>query len=121
MDAAHSPWPTQAARDAAAAGQFGDLIRMTRQAKRLSLVQAGTLLGYSASTLSRIETGKRKLSDVTQLRRFADVLGIPPILFGLAPSATVTTAGAPSPPASRSPTTLSGTIREGGDGPVRRR
>jgi transcriptional regulator with XRE-family HTH domain len=83
MNATHPIWLTPAVQQVAAAGQPGALIRMARIARKLSLAQAGELVGYSASTLSRIETGQRKLTDVTQLRRFAAVLGIPPHLFGL--------------------------------------
>lgn len=121
MDATHPIWRTPAVQEAAAAGQFGGLIRMTRTAQRLSLVQAGQLVGYSASTLSRIETGQRKLADVTQLRRFAEALGIPAHLFGLTSLTAMSPVGAaplPSPPA---PTTVNGISREGGDDPVRRR
>jgi transcriptional regulator with XRE-family HTH domain len=82
MDATHPIWRSPVVLETAAAGKSGALIRMARIARQLSLVQAGELVGYSASTLSRIETGQRKPTDVTQLRRFADALGIPPHLFG---------------------------------------
>jgi Helix-turn-helix domain len=86
----------------------------------LSLVRAGKLVGYSASTLSRIETGQRRLADVMQLRRFADVLGIPPHLFGLTESAAPAAAGAAPLPSAPARITLGETLREGGD-TVRRR
>ena len=84
MDTTDPIWRTPAIQEAAGAGRVGALIRMTRTARQLSLAQAGELVGYSASTLSRIETGQRKLTDISQLRRFANVLGIPPHLLGLA-------------------------------------
>jgi transcriptional regulator with XRE-family HTH domain len=121
MDATHPIWRTPAVQEAAAAEQFGAVIRMTRTARKLSLVRAGQLVGYSASTLSRIETGQRKLTDVRQLRRFADVLGIPPQLFGLTLPAGTLPAGAALLPSAPAPTTVSETPREGGDDPVRRR
>jgi transcriptional regulator with XRE-family HTH domain len=121
MDAMHPIWHTPAAQEAAAAGHFGALIRMTRIARRLSLVRTGELVGYSASTLSRIETGQRRLTDVTQLRRFSDVLGIPPRLFGLAPTAAMAPAGAALPPSTPAPISVGEIMREGGDGSVRRR
>jgi transcriptional regulator with XRE-family HTH domain len=121
MDAAHPIWRTPAVQEAAAAGHFGALIRMARIARQLSLIRAGKLVGYSASTLSRIETGQRKLTDVTQLRRFADVLGIPPHLFGLAMRTAPAAAGAAALPSAPAPITVGGTLREGGDDPVRRR
>jgi Helix-turn-helix domain len=120
MDAAHPIWRTPAVQEAAAAGRFGALIRMTRTARQLSLVRAGELVGYSASTLSRIETGQRKFTDVTQMRRFADALGIPPHVFGLI-SAAETAVGAAFQPPAADPVTVGGTAREGGDDPMRRR
>lgn len=66
MDAMHPIRRPPAIRQAAAAGQFGALIRVTRTFQRLTLVQAGRLIGYSASTLSRIETGHRKLTGAQQ-------------------------------------------------------
>jgi hypothetical protein len=121
MDTTHPIWRSPAIQQAAAAGQAGALIRMARIARNLSLVQAGELVGYSASTLSRIETGQRKLTDVTQLRRFAAVLGIPAHLFGLTSSTAPSPAGAALLPPASSPTTVGGTLPEGGDDPVRRR
>lgn len=117
METTHPIWHTTAVEHAAAAGQFGALIRMARAARNLSLAQAGQMIGYSASTLSRIENGHRKLTDVTQLRRFAAILDIPPHLFGL----TATLIGAAPPPAAPTGTTVGETSREGGDDPVRRR
>jgi transcriptional regulator with XRE-family HTH domain len=121
MDATHPIWRTPAVRQAAEAGQFGALIRMTRTARRLTLVQVGKLVGYSASTVSRIETGRRKLTDVTLLRQFADALDIPPHLFGLTLSAGASPIGAAPPPPALVPTTVRETLREGGDDAVRRR
>lgn len=117
MEATHPLWTTPAAEHAAAAGDYGVLIRIARTARGLSLVQAGRLLGYSASTLSRIETGQRALADITELRHFADALSVPLSVFGLMPTAT----GAASPPPVSTRTTVGETPREGGDDPVRRR
>lgn len=47
------------------------------------LAQAGALVGYSSSTLSRIELGRRRL-DVDLLLRLAEHYGIPPSRLGLA-------------------------------------
>lgn len=44
MDATHPIWRTPAVRQAAEAGQFGVLIRMTRTARRLTFVQTATML-----------------------------------------------------------------------------
>jgi Helix-turn-helix domain len=60
----------------------GDVLRDERRRRRLTLVQAGKLLGYSASALSRIENGRAV--DVDTLRRLAGCYGIPPERLGLA-------------------------------------
>ena len=72
------------ARQAAEAGRYGALLRLARTAAGLTLEEAGRRVGYSAATLSRLETGRRQLSDVTVLRRLAEAFSIPPGLFGLA-------------------------------------
>ncbi|WP_196255638.1 helix-turn-helix domain-containing protein [Micromonospora sp. WMMC415] len=71
-------------RQAAAGGDYGTLLRVARTAARLTLSEAGQRCGYSAATLSRIERGRQRLSDVSVLRRLATVFDIPPELFGLA-------------------------------------
>ncbi|MET7959027.1 helix-turn-helix domain-containing protein [Micromonospora zamorensis] len=72
------------AKQAASAGDFGVLLRVARTAARLTLAEAGQRCGYSAATLSRIERGRQPLTDVTVLRRLAEIFDIPPELFGLA-------------------------------------
>ncbi|MGH3924165.1 MAG: helix-turn-helix domain-containing protein [Pseudonocardiaceae bacterium] len=121
MDAMHPVWSTPAVLQAAKAAHFGALIRMTRTARRLTLVQVGKLVGYSASTVSRIETGRCKLTDVTLLRRFADAVGIPPQLFGLTSSTGTSPIGAALPPPALTPTKVRETPWEGDDDAVRRR
>ncbi|MEU2614530.1 helix-turn-helix transcriptional regulator [Micromonospora sp. NPDC007271] len=71
------------AKQAAATGDFGTLLRVARTAARLTLTEAGQRCGYSAATLSRIERGRQALTDVTVLRRLAAIFDIPPELFGL--------------------------------------
>ncbi|MFF0659427.1 helix-turn-helix domain-containing protein [Micromonospora tulbaghiae] len=106
------------ARQAAAVGDFGALLRVARTAARLTLSEAGQRCGYSAATLSRIERGRQRLSDVTVLRRLAALFDIPPELFGLAdidgPAFHQT-----GPPIDR--VRGDATRREGGVDPVRRR
>lgn len=121
MEATHPIWRTPAVERAAAAGQFGALIRMTRTAQRLTLGRVGEMVRCSASTLSRIETGQRKLTDITELRLFAEALGIPPHLFGLTSPTAPAVSGAASPLPAPVPTTLGQTMREGGDDAMRRR
>lgn len=60
----------------------GDILRAERLRRRLTLVQAGELVGYSSSALSRIELGGRL--DIDSLRGLAQRYGIPPHRLGLA-------------------------------------
>ncbi|GII22713.1 helix-turn-helix domain-containing protein [Planosporangium mesophilum] len=73
------------ARDRASGPGAGAILRQVRVARGLTQAELGALCGYSASQISRLESGRQPLTDVDVLRRFAGVLGIPPHLFGLAP------------------------------------
>ncbi|MEU8007060.1 helix-turn-helix transcriptional regulator [Catellatospora sp. NPDC049111] len=73
----------EAAEAAAAARDYGTVLRIHRQAHGWTLEQAAARLGYSKSQLSRMETGNRRLADVDVLRRLADALDAAPRLFGL--------------------------------------
>ncbi|MEU8538504.1 helix-turn-helix transcriptional regulator [Streptomyces sp. NPDC048717] len=64
----------------------GEVIRRARRTQGMSLVKLGTLTGYSASQLSRLERGASALTDITVLARFARALAIPPQALGLAPT-----------------------------------
>ncbi|NUS72633.1 MAG: helix-turn-helix transcriptional regulator [Corynebacteriales bacterium] len=70
------------------ARRYGLVVRTARTLAGLTLAQAGELCGYSASTLSRLERGKHRITDVATLRRLAAALNIPLARFGL-PSAKV--------------------------------
>lgn len=122
MDATHLVWITSDIQQAAAAGRFGTIIRAARSDRGLTLADLGRQLGgYSVSTLSRIETGHRKLTDINELRRFARCLHIPATLFGLNSGADcVLPDGAPTQAAILAPTTVSAPVAEGEDS-VRRR
>jgi len=98
-----------AARQAAQAGDYATLLRLARTAAGLTLAEAGTLAGYSASTLSRLENGRRRSWNVADLRRLATVYQIPAGLLGLAAS---------TGPADR--VSLSADRDEGGDAMRRR-
>ncbi|MBL1115412.1 helix-turn-helix transcriptional regulator [Streptomyces sp. 110] len=63
----------------------GELVRRTRQAKRMTLCQLGKLTGYSTAQVSRYERGISPLTDMVVLRRFAAALSIPPEVLGLMP------------------------------------
>jgi transcriptional regulator with XRE-family HTH domain len=62
---------------------YGVLLRLARQARGLTQAQAGQLAGYSAATISRFETGDRRLSDIGTLRRLATALDLAPEIFGI--------------------------------------
>ena len=57
----------------------------SRPAAGLTLAELGRRCGYSASQVSRYERGVQPLTDITLLRRFSQVLAIPPQAFGLTP------------------------------------
>lgn len=61
----------------------GTVIRIVRTAAGWSQAEFGRRCGYSASTISRWETSRLPLRDVTLLRTLANVLALPPEVFGL--------------------------------------
>ena len=61
-------------------------MRGARTSQGLTLAELGARVGYSAAQVSRYERGIAPLTDITVLRRFAAVLGIPEQLFGLTPA-----------------------------------
>ncbi len=68
----------------------GDPAAVLKQARLdvgLSQQELGDRFGSSASTISRFESGRRPLGDVAVLRRLAQVLELPPEIFGLNSSA----------------------------------
>jgi transcriptional regulator with XRE-family HTH domain len=97
-----------AAAQAADSEEYGTLLRMARTAAGLTLEEAGELAGYSASTMSRLENGRRAW-DVRELRHLASVFRIPLHLFGLSRSTGDTT-----------PANLSTNADEGGEAMRRR-
>ncbi|MDG4829324.1 helix-turn-helix transcriptional regulator [Solwaraspora sp. WMMD1047] len=101
-----------AAAAAAAAGDVGTLLRVARTAAGLTLEEAGQLAGYSTATMSRWESGRRRRWTVVELRRLAEVYGIPPHLLGLATS---------SPPSAPRAARVTGWTPDGGDDWMRRR
>lgn len=72
------------AREAAASGEYGRVLKLARTVAGLTQGQAGVLAGYSAATVSRLESGATRLTDIATLRHLAEVFGVPPSLFGLA-------------------------------------
>lgn len=71
----------------------GAVIRIARTAAGWSQADLGARCGYSASQISRWETGRQPLRDVTLLRRLAEVFHLPPQEFGLADADTAVSSG----------------------------
>lgn len=63
--------------------QAGDIVRVARMALGWSQEELGRRCGYSASTVSRLESGRTPLRDVILLRTLANVLAVPVEVFGL--------------------------------------
>ncbi|MFI1994880.1 helix-turn-helix domain-containing protein [Actinoplanes sp. NPDC020271] len=63
---------------------YATILRFSRIAAGLTLEQLGAAGGYSASTLSRLESGRRAIRDVTELRALADLYDVPLHMLGLA-------------------------------------
>ena len=89
--------------------QIGRIFKAARTSLGLDLAAVGERCGYSASTVSRWETGKRRWT-VEDLTTVAKVLEVPLTRIGLAASAGESLAGAVARRAS-----------VGNDGPMRRR
>ncbi|MFF3444488.1 multiprotein-bridging factor 1 family protein [Streptosporangium sp. NPDC002721] len=70
-------------RDAVAAHNYGKVVRLARRARGLTQQELGGRTGYSAATISRLETGHQALDDMTTLRILARALDIPPSWLGL--------------------------------------
>jgi transcriptional regulator with XRE-family HTH domain len=73
-----------AVQQAAQAGDYAAILRLSRLAAGLTLEQLGAAGGYSASTLSRLESRRRRIRDVDELRQLAALYDVPVHLFGLA-------------------------------------
>jgi DNA-binding XRE family transcriptional regulator len=120
----HPLWDSPVARNAAAAGRRGEILRLARRAAGLSQTSLGARVGYSAATISRFETGRRPLSDLDMLVRFSHVLEIPAAIFGLATPGHEHRAVSASAAASAHGTrVVTGQLPGGedGNGPVKRR
>ncbi len=106
-------------RDAPAGHDVGAIVRAARVAAGWRQGELGRRCGYSASQISRWETGRSPLRDVAVLRSLAAALGLHPAVLGVTPDTVGHTFGA----AARRPPTvgaaLSSTSQEEDD--VRRR
>lgn len=81
MDVVRKPQVTPAATETP-----GEVVRRTRRTQGMTLATLGSLTGYSAAQVSRLERGKSAMTDVSVLHTFARVLDIPPEALGLAPA-----------------------------------
>jgi len=75
---AHDPRVGEAVRE----GRYGLVLRSARVVRGLTLEEAGAKTGYTKSTLSRIENGRRLLT-IEDLQRFAKAYELPPGMLGL--------------------------------------
>ncbi|WP_165975777.1 helix-turn-helix domain-containing protein [Actinomadura rubrisoli] len=106
---------------AAASGDHATVLRLARQAHRMTQAQLARKCGYSAASISRFETGRRRLADTSTLRSLARVLDIPPALFGLATPPPVTLLHGLRASDVTNVVRVAGIYDEDGDGDVRRR
>jgi transcriptional regulator with XRE-family HTH domain len=94
MGAHDALWDSARARALVAAHDVGGAVRLARQTRGWRQTDLGKAAGYSASTISRLETNRRASVDVSTLRRVAHAAGIPGdllgALLGLPTPATVT-------------------------------
>ena len=122
----HPVWNSPQMTAARAAGDLGAVVRLVRRAHAMTQADLGIALHVSASTISRLETGRQPLTDTDILKRLAEHLAIPPRVLGLAAeerprNAVITTTAIPIPTRPVSVGGDSGDVDEGGDDPVRRR
>jgi len=80
----HPACASRVVREAAAAGQVGEVIRLVRKAHGLSQTRLGAVTDRSQSTISRIERGGSGSRDVDTLRCIGSALDIPAVMLGLA-------------------------------------
>lgn len=73
-------------RAAVRAGRPGAVVRLVRSALGWSQAELGDRIGYSQATVSRLESGRGRIGDVTVLTALAATLDIPPSLLGVAGS-----------------------------------
>ncbi|MFI1585762.1 helix-turn-helix domain-containing protein [Embleya sp. NPDC020630] len=78
------PWDAPRVRVLAARGDVGGLVRLGRLARNWRQRDLGSIVGYSASTVSRLESGARSGRDVAVLRRLAAAVDMPVGVLGAA-------------------------------------
>ncbi|MFC4331398.1 multiprotein-bridging factor 1 family protein [Streptomyces andamanensis] len=77
-------WQMTAVREASRTGDYGKVIELVRQDRRMTQVQLGGAIGLSQSAVSRLEKRGARTYSTDILAAAAAHLGIPPALVGLA-------------------------------------
>lgn len=75
-------WHTERARSIRANREVGAAIRFARENRGWRLADLAAQVGYSVSTISRLETSRREPTDLAQIRRIADAVAIPSYVLG---------------------------------------
>jgi transcriptional regulator with XRE-family HTH domain len=87
-------WRTERARSIVAERDVGAAIRFARENRGWRLADVAGRVGYSVSTISRLETARRQPTDLGQILRIAGAVGIPSDvlgeLLGVSPSSGAT-------------------------------
>jgi transcriptional regulator with XRE-family HTH domain len=79
----HDPlWRSAQARALVEARDVGGVIRFARQARGWRQADLGAAAGYSAATISRVETGHSTSADFDKLQRISREVGIPSSVLG---------------------------------------
>jgi transcriptional regulator with XRE-family HTH domain len=94
-------WRSAQGRALLMSRDVGPAIRLARRARGWRQADLAAACGYSTSTISRLETGRRPPADLDLVRRVAGAAGIPPRILGVLaglvplPPATVMTIATP--------------------------
>src|ERR1019366_2091962 len=95
-------WRSAQGRALLMSRDVGPAIRLARQSRGWRQADLAAACGYSVSTISRLETGRRPPADLDLVRRVAGAAGIPPRILGVLvgllppPPATVVTIATPT-------------------------
>ncbi|MFE2727185.1 helix-turn-helix domain-containing protein [Kitasatospora sp. NPDC059327] len=76
-------WTTPRAQAILSRRRLSEILAFYRELYQLPQEELGTLLGYSTSYISRVETGSRTITDIGALRQIAERLQLPPHVLGI--------------------------------------
>lgn len=82
MNTSDALWASARALGLIEAGDVGGVIRLARQARGWRQEDLATAVGYSRSTISRLETGSRAGTDVAMIRAVAGGADVPTAVLG---------------------------------------